>query len=193
MNAKLQMIEEPQKPMSMNPKLFAMWLFIVTVIMVFAGLTSAYVVIQVEGNCLQFDLPILLWITSGIILASSGTMHWAYLAAKKDNLKQVKLAMTITTLLGIAFVIGQVSAWGDMVANDVYLVGNPSGSFVYILTGLHGLHLFGGMIFLLIVLVATYKYKVHSKNMNQITMCATYWHFLDGLWLYLFIFLLLNR
>ena len=66
-------------------------------------------------------------------------------------------------------------------------------SFVYILTGLHGLHLFGGMIFLLIVLVATYKYKVHSKNMNQITMCATYWHFLDGLWLYLFIFLLLNR
>jgi cytochrome c oxidase subunit 3 len=193
MDAKLHTIEEPEKPMSMNPKLFAMWLFIVTVIMVFAGLTSAYVVRQGEGNWLQFDLPILLWITSGIILASSGTMHWAYLAAKRDNLRQVKMAMTITTLLGIAFVVGQVSAWGDMVAKDVYLVGNPSGSFVYILTGLHGLHLFGGMVFLLIVLGATYKYKVHSKNMNQITMCATYWHFLDGLWLYLFIFLLLNR
>ena len=193
MEAKIEMIEEPQKPMSMNPKLFAMWLFIVTVIMVFAGLTSAYVVRQGEGNWLQFELPNLLWITSGIILISSGTMHWAYLAAKKDNLKQVKLAMTVTTLLGIAFVIGQVYAWGDMVANNVYLVGNPSGSFVYILTGLHGLHLFGGMVFLLIVLGATYKYKVHSKNMNQITMCATYWHFLDGLWLYLFIFLLLNR
>jgi cytochrome c oxidase subunit 3 len=103
------------------------------------------------------------------------------------------LAMSVTTVLGVAFVVGQVSAWGDMVTNNVYLVGNPSGSFVYILTGLHGLHLFGGMVFLLIVLGATYKHKVHSKNMNQITMCATYWHFLDGLWLYLFIFLLLNR
>lgn len=193
MNAKLQMIEEPEKPISMNPKLFAMWLFIVTVIMIFAGLTSAYIVRQGEGNWLQFELPTLLWITTAVILTSSGTMHWAYLAAKKDNLKQVKLAMTITTLLGIVFMIGQVYAWGDLVANNVYLVGNPAGSFVYILTGLHGAHLFGGIVFLLIVLVATYRYKVHSKNINQITMCATYWHFLDGLWLYLFIFLLLNR
>ncbi len=193
MEAKLEMIEEPQKPMSMNPKLFAMWLIIVSIIMVFAGLTSAYVVRQGEGNWLQFDLPILLWITSGVILVSSGTMHWAYLAAKRDNLKQVKIAMTLTTLLGIVFTIGQVAAWTEMVANDVYLVGNPSGSFVYIFTGLHGVHLFGGIVFLLIVLVATFRYKVHSKNMNQITMCATYWHFLDGLWLYLFIFLLLNR
>ena len=193
MVSKSHMIEEPDKPISMNPKLFAMWLFIVTVVMIFAGLTSAYIVRQGEGNWLQFKLPGLLSITSAVILLSSGTMHWAYLATKKDNLKQIKLAVTLTTLLGIIFVIGQVYAWTDMVAHHVYLVGNPAGSFVYLLTGLHGAHLFGGMCFLLIVLVATYRYKVHSKNRSQIIMCATYWHFLTGLWLYLFIFLLLNR
>lgn len=120
-------------------------------------------------------------------------MHWAYLAAKKDNLESTKLAISITTVLGLAFLVGQYVAWGDLVERNVYFVGNPSGSFVYVLSGLHGLHIVGGVIFLLIVLVATFRFKVHSKNLSQIEMCATYWHFLDGLWLYLFVFLLLNR
>ncbi len=104
-----------------------------------------------------------------------------------------KLAISITTILGIAFLVGQVMAWGDLVKESVHFVGNPSGSFVYVLSGLHMLHIIGGLVFLLIVLVATFRFKVHSKNMSQIEMCATYWHFLDGLWVYLFVFLLLNR
>ncbi|MEQ9164824.1 MAG: cytochrome c oxidase subunit 3, partial [Fulvivirga sp.] len=72
-------------------------------------------------------------------------------------------------------------------------VGNPSGSFLYILSGLHGLHLVSGIIFLIIVLISTFKYRVHSKNLAQIQMCTTYWHFLGGLWIYLFVFLLLNH
>lgn len=193
MEAKLHMIEEPKKPIGMNPKLFAMWLFMGSIFMLFAAFTSAYIVRQGEGNWVQFELPSLLWITSGVIVVSSITMQWAHYAAKKDNLSLVKTLTLVTTLLGIIFSVGQVYAWGQMVDNDIYLVGNPSGSFVYILTGLHAAHILGGIIFLIIVLVSTFRYKVHSKNMNQITMCATYWHFLGGLWLYLFIFLLLNR
>jgi cytochrome c oxidase subunit III len=191
--SELKIVEEAKKPLAMNPKKFALWLFIVSACMVFAALTSAYIVRQAEGNWLEFELPSLFWITTGIILASSVTMHWAYWAAKKDNIEMVKVAISLTTVLGIAFMVGQVLGWGDLVSDKVYFVGNPSGSFVYVLSGLHILHIVGGVVFLLIVLVATFRFQVHSKNLNLIEMCTTFWHFLDALWLYLFVFLLLNR
>jgi len=193
MAAEFKIVEEADKPLAMHPKKFALWIFIVSVFMIFAALTSAYIVRQSDGNWLVFDLPNSFWITSAIILISSGTMHWAYLAAKRDNLEATKIAISITTVLGAAFLVGQYIAWGDLVKRNVYFVGNPSGSFVYVLSGLHGLHIVGGVIFLLIVLTATFRFRVHSKNLAQIEMCATYWHFLDALWLYLFVFLLLNR
>jgi cytochrome c oxidase subunit 3 len=193
MGAEIKIVEESRKPLAMNPKKFAMWLFIVTVVMVFAALTSAYIVRRVEGNWMIFDLPLLFWINSGVIIASSVTMHWAYLSAKRDNLESVKIATIITSILGVAFMAGQFLAWKDLVTNKIYFVGNPSGSFLYVISGLHGLHVVGGVVFLFILLGSAMKFKVHSKNMNQIEMCATYWHFLGGLWLYLFLFLLLNR
>ncbi|QSE97106.1 cytochrome c oxidase subunit 3 [Fulvivirga lutea] len=193
MTSDFKIVEEAKKPLSMHPKKFGMWLFMITVVMIFASLTSAYIVRQAEGNWVVFELPTLLWITSGIILLSSATMHWTYLSAKSDELENVKLGIGITLALGVAFLLGQVYAWGDLVDNNVFFVGNPSGSFLYVLTGLHGLHLVSGIIFLIIVLISTFKYRVHSKNLAQIQMCATYWHFLGGLWIYLFVFLLLNH
>ena len=193
MAAEIRIVEEAKKPLSMHPKKFALWLFIVTVIMIFAALTSAYIVRQADGNWLMFELPDLFLVTTVVILASSGTMHWAYLAVKKDNLESAKIAIAITTVLGVGFLIGQYLAWGELVKDNIFLVGNPSGSFVYIISGLHGLHIVGGVIFLVIVLVSIFRLKVHSKNLLRIEMCATYWHFLDVLWLYLFVFLLLNR
>jgi cytochrome c oxidase subunit III len=193
MTQKTEYTEQPKVTLSMHPKKFALWLFMVTVVMLFAAFTSAYIVRQSEGNWLQFDLPSAFWITSGVIILSSITMHWAYLSAKKDNLDTVKLAMGITTVLGITFLIGQFIAWGELVESNVYFVGNPAGSFVYVFSGLHGLHLLGGVVFLIIVLIQTFRYKIHAKSLDQIEMCATYWHFLDGLWLYLFLFLLLNN
>jgi len=193
MATEIKIVEEAERPLAMNPKKFAMWLFIVSVLMIFGALTSAYIVRQAEGNWLVFELPQLFWVNTGVILVSSITMHWAYIAARRDSLETVKIAMIITTILGISFLVGQFMAWGDLVDSKIYLVGNPSGSFVYILSGLHGLHIVGGVVFLLILLGATFRYKVHSKSLNQIEMCATYWHFLGGLWLYLFVFLLLTR
>lgn len=188
----VEVVRDTKATLSMHPKKFAMWLFIVTVVMIFAAMTSAYIVRQSEGNWLEFDMPPAFWLTSGIILLSSVTMHWAYISAKRDNLKSLRIAMIITTVLGVAFLIGQYLAWGELVAMDVYFVGNPGGSFVYVLSGLHAAHLIGGVVFLLITLVSVLRYRVHAKSMDQMEMCATYWHFLDGLWLYLFVFLLLN-
>lgn len=193
MNKDIQLENEPLRPLSMHPKKFALWLFIITVVMVFAALTSAYIVRQSGGNWLEFNLPPIFYINSAIIFLSSITMHWAYYSAKKDNLETIKIALSITTVLGIAFLVGQYISWGMLVDMQVFFVGNPSGSFLYILTGLHGVHLISGVIFLIIVLISTFKYKVHSKNLVRMEMCATYWHFLDGLWIYLFLFLLLNH
>ncbi|MEQ8926668.1 MAG: cytochrome c oxidase subunit 3 [Fulvivirga sp.] len=193
MTSDFRIIEEAKKPLSMHPKKFGMWLFMITVVMIFASLTSAYIVRQAEGNWVVFELPTLLWISSAIILVSSATMHWTYLSAKSDDLEKVKVGIGITFALGLMFLVAQVYAWGDLVEQNVFFVGNPSGSFLYVLTGLHGLHLVSGIIFLIIVLISTFKYRVHSKNLAQIQMCSTYWHFLGGLWIYLFVFLLLNH
>jgi cytochrome c oxidase subunit 3 len=193
MATEIKIVEEPGRPLAMHPKKFGLWLFMVSVCMVFAAWTSAYIVRQSDGNWFVFELPSTFWITSALIVISSATMHWAYRAARKNNLEVTKVAISITAVLGVAFLVGQFIAWGEMVERNAHFVGNPSGSFVYVISGFHGLHIIGGVIFLLIVLSAAFRYRVHSTNLTQIEMCGTYWHFLGALWLYLFVFLLLNR
>ncbi|QDH79354.1 cytochrome oxidase subunit III [Echinicola soli] len=193
MEERLAYTEGAEQPIAMHPKKFALWLFIVSVVMIFAAMTSAFIVRQGEGNWLDYDLPSILWVTSGVILLSSASMHWAYLSAKNDRINHLKIALTITTVLGLVFLVGQWFSWMALVERDVYFVGNPAGSFMYVLTGLHAAHLISGVIFLIIVLISSFRYKIHSKQMNTMEMCATYWHFLGGLWIYLFMFLLLNH
>ena len=193
MSTEFRIVEEPKKPLAMHPKKFAMWLFLGSVLMLFAAFTSAYIVRQAEGNWLYFELPQLFYSTTVIILLSSVSMQWAYFAAKKDNLEIAKVMIAITAVLGVAFLIGQLLGWNDLVQNSIHFVGNPSGSFLYVLTGLHGLHVISAIVYLFIVLVSVFRLKIHSRNLAPLEMCATYWHFLGGLWLYLFVFLILNR
>ena len=193
MESELKYIDIVEQPISMHPKKFALWLFLVTVVMIFAALTSAYIVRQAEGNWLEYELPEIFWYTSGIVILSSIALQVAYYSAKKDNFVGLRLGMVLTVLLGIGFLIGQWYSWVALVDREVFFVGNPAGSFLYIFTGLHAVHLISGVIFLIIVLISTFRYKVHSQALNTLDMAATYWHFLGGLWLYLFLFLLLNH
>jgi|UniRef100_UPI004047995F cytochrome c oxidase subunit III len=193
MESELKYIDIVEQPISMHPKKFALWLFLVTVVMIFAALTSAYIVRQAEGNWLEYELPEIFWYTSGIVILSSIALQVAYYSAKKDNFVGLRLGMVLTVLLGIGFLIGQWYSWVALVDREVFFVGNPAGSFLYVFTGLHAVHLISGVIFLIIVLISTFRYKVHSQALNTLDMAATYWHFLGGLWLYLFLFLLLNH
>jgi len=194
MATEIKIVEEAKKPISMHPKKFAMWLFIATVCMLFAAWTSAYIVKRAEAGWAEVIIPNQFWINTVIIMVSSITMTWAQWSARRDNLEMVKLAISITTILGIAFLIGQWMAWKELVElNEHFTGGNVSHSFLYVLTGVHGAHIIGGVIFLIIVLISTFKYQVHSRNMTRIELCSTFWHFLDVLWLYLFVFLLLNK
>jgi cytochrome c oxidase subunit 3 len=178
---------------SVNAKKFALWLFIVSICMLFAGLTSAYIVKKSDGKWLQFDMPDMFLYSTLMLVLSSVAMHWTYLKAKDNSLKAVKIGITVTAVIAVIFFYMQYLSWVKLVAQNVFLVGNPSGSFVYIFSGLHLAHLIGGLVFLLVVFLDTMNYKVHSKSMLAIEMCTTYWHFLGGLWIYLYLFLVMNN
>lgn len=188
------LITENTKPiLTVNKWKFITWLFIITIVMLFASQTSAYLVRRAEGNWTEFDLPNIFWTSSVVLLISSICMHMAYLSAKKDQFTKLKLYISLAFGLGLAFLVMQYMGWQELQDGGIYLKGNPSGSFMYILTGLHGFHLITGMAVLLYSFIAVYMKKVHSKNLIQIEVCATYWHFLDFLWIYLFIFLIYFR
>ncbi|MFN8415280.1 MAG: cytochrome c oxidase subunit 3 [Cytophagaceae bacterium] len=179
-----------------NPKKFLLWLFVVTIIMFFAALTSAYLVRSSDGDWLHFELPTMFWVSSGVILLSSLTMQLGYFAAAKSNVSGVITWVAATLVLGIAFLFLQVEGWGQLYQNKIYLGGqysNPAGSFVYLLSFLHGFHLVTGLVYLIIVLVSAINKNVHAGKLLQIELCTTYWHFLDLLWIYLFVFLQVNN
>ncbi|MBI2269397.1 MAG: cytochrome c oxidase subunit 3 [Bacteroidetes bacterium] len=173
-----------------------LWLGIVGMVMLFGGFTSAYVVRHEKGDWLDFTIPPMFFISTAIIIVSSITMNWAVTAAKDDNLKNIKSAMLLTLLLGIAFAASQYLGWKNLVEQKVYFAGresNASGSFFYMITFMHLLHLFGGIIAVIVVNFKALAGKYSSKDYLGIQLCAIYWHFLDALWIYLFLFLYLIR
>ncbi len=191
MVTELQIKEVPQKQLSINPKKFILWLFMVSIVMVFAALTSGFIVRQAEGNWIIYELPSQLWISTAILFVSSLTAHWALKSAQKNNSLQTKLGLWVTLGLGLVFLSTQVWVWDILVQHDVYLVGNPGGSFLYVLMGVHAFHLVSGLVYLIIMLVRSYIAKEASEIQFQLGLSTTYWHFLDGLWIYLYVFLIL--
>jgi cytochrome c oxidase subunit 3 len=164
-----------------------------SMVMLFGGLTSAYVVRHAEGNWLVFTMPQAFYFSTALMLLSSLTMNFALMAAKKNNFTQIKQALGATLVLGIGFMFCQFIGWSQLSAQKVFFAGkdsNASGSFFYVLTGLHLAHLLGGMLYLLAVNIKALKNKYTAQNYLSLQLCATYWHFLDGLWIYLFFFLI---
>lgn len=187
-------LDEPEETLSMNPKKFMLWLTIVAILMMFAGWTSGYLVRKAEGRWHEFELPQIFWYSTGILLVSSISMFLAVQSAKKDNFNALKIAISITFVFGLAFLTTQVIGFSDLVKNQLYFAGSDvAASWLYALIGLHAAHVISGLVVLLISLISAFRFTADSKNMLRIQLCATYWHFLDFLWLYLFLFLYFNR
>jgi cytochrome c oxidase subunit III len=167
-----------------------------SMVMLFAAFTSAYVVRQQKGDWLQFEMPQIFYISTAVILISSVTMNWALASAKKNSFSNLKLASLTTLLLGAFFVVCQVMGWNILYSQKIVFAGkysNAAGSFFYVLTLMHLLHLFGGMIALFVVWIKSIQGKYNSENLLGVRLCAIFWHFLDLLWIYLFLFLLFVR
>ena len=189
-------LDRKEPSFGVHPLKFLLWLLIISSSMSFAAYTSGYIVRKGEGNWLEFALPARLYLSSIIIIISSFTMHGALVAARRDNVRLVQLMLGATLLLGGFFLVSQWQAWGELVASNIHFAGrgsNPAGSFVYVLTGFHAFHIFCAFVFLTTILRMSLQYKVHSRATLWVELCAIFWHFLGGLWLYLHLFLLLNR
>ncbi|KUG06827.1 cytochrome c oxidase subunit 3 [Solirubrum puertoriconensis] len=189
-------LNNKQVALGIHPLRFLLWLMIISITMMFAAFTSAYIVRRGEGGWLEFDLPSGLLFNSAVIVLSSAAMQLAWFSARRDELRRVQWAMLATFALGVLFLIGQWQVWEELVQSKIFFGGadsNPAGSFVYVLTGVHGFHLITGLVFLLVVLLKSLRFQVHSRQMMAMTNGAIYWHFLGGLWLYLYLFLLLNH
>jgi cytochrome c oxidase subunit 3 len=179
-----------------HPKRVLLILLIFSIVMMFAAFTSGYIVRRDEGNWREFDLPMSLLFNSIVIALSSAAMQFAFYSAKHDEIKRTNMSLLLTIVLGVVFLFGQMHSWSDLVAGHTFFGGadaNPSGSFVYVLMGVHAFHLVTGLIFVAVVLKRSLKYQVHSRAMLSIGNATLYWHFLGGLWLYLYLFLLLNH
>ncbi len=164
--------------------------------MIFAAFTSAYIVRQQKGDWMIFDMPQIFYISTAVILLSSVTMNWAVTSAKKNDLANLKRASFITLLLGLGFVICQVLGWSVLFNEKIVFAGkfsNASGSFFYVITGIHLMHLLGGIIALFVVWIKSTQQKYNSENLLGVSLCAIFWHFLDILWILLFLFLLFKR
>lgn len=185
---------------------FALWIGMCSMFMIFAGWTSAMLVRRAQSDWLQFDLPLAFTISTGVILLSSYTMVLANHHYKNDNYKKFRQFLCLTFVLGVSFTILQFMGWKTMTAIGVPLGGegsNPSGSFVHLISRGHLVHLLGGLVFLLIAIVrSTYIFKNPSNNLVKginptkgirMDLLSTYWHFVDVLWIYLFLFFLINK
>jgi len=187
-------LDEPEETRSMNPKKFMLWLAIVSILMMFAGWTSGYLVRKAEGRWHEFEMPIIFWYSTSILLISSIFMFFAVRAAKNNNFNTLKIAISITFVFGLGFLTTQVIGFSDLIKNQLYFAGSDvAASWLYALIGLHAAHVISGLVVLLISLVSSFRFTNEKKNLTRIELCATYWHFLDILWLYLFLFLYFNR
>jgi cytochrome c oxidase subunit III len=172
----------------LHPHKFTLWVAIASIIMMFAGLTSAYIVKSNLANWEEVETPVAFWYSTAAILLSSLTIQLAVRAFKQREMKQYRMLMVATVILGAAFVYLQWTGFNWMWDNGVRFRGAGAGQFLYIIAGLHGLHVLGGIVALLVILGKAFFGRTKIYNSVPVEVMATYWHFVDALWLYLLVF-----
>ena len=191
-----QSITDNKEKLNLQPQKFSMWLFIITSFMLFAAFTSGFIVYS-QGSAdkgIKIILPHAFIFSTIVILLSSVTMYMAFRSAKKLQYDKQRQFLWATLALGISFFCLQFYAWSILVKMGVYLVNpNASQSFIYIFTGVHLVHILAGLILVISSLIGSYKNNPPVKNLFRLEMTSIFWHFVDILWIYLYVFLLLNQ
>lgn len=166
------------------------WMFLATVVMLFAAFTSAYIVRRSASDWTPVELPWILWVNTAVLAASSLALEGGRFASRQGKIVSARHGLLAAAGLGLLFLAGQLTAWRELVARGVYLPTSPHSSFVYILTGVHGVHVAAGLV--LLIYTAARMWNVSPRldreaaTARLITASATFWHFLAALWLYVF-------
>ena len=176
-----------------HPHKFTLWIAIGSIIMMFAGLTSAYIIRRNQANWTTFDLPVAFWYSTAVILLSSLTVWMAEKAFKAREMAKYRKLVVATLFLGLAFVALQVMGFADLWNQGLTLTKNVSVSFLYPIIGLHAIHVIGGVIVLMVMFLKAFNQKVRSYSAIPVEIMSTYWHFVDALWIYFLVFLVMIR
>ncbi|MBC7936543.1 MAG: heme-copper oxidase subunit III [Rhizobacter sp.] len=176
-----------------HPHKFTLWVAIGSILMMFAGLTSAYIVKRNQANWTSFEIPVMFWISTAVIVLSSLTIVAANKAFKERAIGKYRSLMMVTMVLGVLFIALQVIGFKQLWDIGLTLQKNVAYSFLYVIVGLHGLHVIGGVIALVVMAAKAFSNKTRVYSAVPLEVMSTYWHFVDVLWIYLLIFLLLIK
>jgi len=168
-----------------------LWVSLISMVMFFAGLTSAYVISMQREDWVSFDLPTAFYTSTVVIILSSITLFFSFKFLKKDNLQVSFLLLIATFVLGLSFVWLQYAGFNELKSSGLYFTGpesTVSTSFIIGITFLHVIHLIAGIVVLLVVIYNHYKKKYSSADTLGFELGAIFWHFVDILWIYLFLF-----
>lgn len=171
-----------------HPHKFTLWVAIASIIMMFAGLTSAYIVKSGAAGWQTVKTPNYFWWSTGVLLLSSLSMQMALRAFKQRNMSQFRVLLLTTLALGLSFVALQWQGFSWLWSHGVTFQGSGAGQFLYVIFGLHALHVIGGLVALVVIALKQFFSKVRSYNSTGVEVMSTYWHFVDILWIYLLVF-----
>ena len=176
-----------------HPHKFTLWVGIGSILMMFAGLTSAYIVKRNQANWITFDLPVAFWYSTAAIIISSITIMMATRSFKERAMGRYRSLTAATVVLGMIFIVLQIFGFRQLWLAGLTLQSNVSISFLYVIVGLHVLHVLGGIIALIVLSLKAFSSKMRNYSAVPVELVSTYWHFVDILWIYLLIFLLMIR
>lgn len=175
----------------MHPHKFTMWVAIGSIVMMFAGLTSAFIVKSNQANWIPVTLPKAFWFSTAAIVISSLTLQLALRSFKQREMSQYRRLIGVTLFLGVAFVWLQWIGFNELWAQKITLNGSGAGQFLYVIFGLHALHVIGGVIALIVMFIKAFVGKKKLYSAVPVEVAAIYWHFVDLLWIYLLVFFLI--
>lgn len=186
---------EPKAKHKIHPQMFALYIGMASIAMMFAGLTSAYIVRKAQPNWRTYEIPTIFYMSTFVIVMSSLSIAFALKAFKAQKIKQYRGLLLLTLVLGSTFGVLQYSGFLELyhMPNPVRVDGNPSESFLFIIWGLHLAHIAGGLIAMLISFLRSFSKTIMARHTTGVAIVANYWHFVDVLWIYLFIFFMLNQ
>lgn len=177
-----------------DPKKFGMWIALASIIMMFGGFTSAYIVRKAQGNWLEFDLPVHLYVSTVTVLLSSLTLWWSGRAYKKGNGSGYATGLLITAILGITFAFLQYFGFKTLF-EQITWNNNVSFQYLLVIVLVHAIHILGGVIALIVMsILAMIRRKTFTPKKENVSLSimSIFWHFVGILWIYLFLFFLLN-
>lgn len=179
----LESIEDGTDRISLPRTKIGLIVFLSVVGTLFALFVSGYFMRQEQLDWRAMPLPNALWLNTALLILCSFTMQFALRAARNNDRNTVKTMLVLANVLTLSFLAGQLIAWQQLVQNGFGLTGNPANSFFYFLTGIHGLHIIGGLVALARTTTSAWRDDALETLQPRIDLCALYWHFLLFIWL----------